>query len=98
MRRVGLAATAAYLPERWMDASEVAEASGIPEWVIREKFGLRGKHVAAPDEHAVSLAPKVGFERAGRLFALAKRERHRRAATGRGWRAWKTGYPRPWQR
>ena len=56
MRRVGLAATAAYLPERWMTADEVADASGIPADVIREKFGLRGKHVAAADEHVSDLA------------------------------------------
>src|SRR3954465_2500073 len=49
MRKVGLVATASYLPERWMTAAEVAERSGIPEQVIIEKFGLRGKHIAAPD-------------------------------------------------
>ncbi len=56
MRRVGLAATAAYLPERWMTAAEVAEASGIPEVVILDKFGLRGKHIAAPNEHVSDMA------------------------------------------
>ena len=56
MRSVGLTATAVYLPERWMDAGEVAAASGIPEAVIREKFGLSGKHIAAPDEHVSDLA------------------------------------------
>jgi 3-oxoacyl-[acyl-carrier-protein] synthase-3 len=56
MRRVGLAATASYLPERWMSAAEVADVSGIPEAVIVEKFGLRGKHVAAVDEHVSDLA------------------------------------------
>jgi 3-oxoacyl-[acyl-carrier-protein] synthase-3 len=54
--RVGLAATAAYLPDRWMSAAEVAAASGIPEPVIVEKFGLRGKHIAAEDEHASDLS------------------------------------------
>jgi 3-oxoacyl-[acyl-carrier-protein] synthase-3 len=53
---VGLVATAHYLPERWMTAAEVAAASGIPEDVIISKFGLRGKHVAAPDEHVSDLA------------------------------------------
>ena len=53
---VGIAATAHYLPERWMTAAEVADASGIPEAVIVEKFGLRGKHVAAVDEHVSDLA------------------------------------------
>jgi 3-oxoacyl-[acyl-carrier-protein] synthase-3 len=56
MRRVGLVATASYLPERWMTAAEVSERSGIPEQVIVEKFGLRGKHIAAEDEHVSDLA------------------------------------------
>ena len=48
---IGLAATASYLPETWMTASEIADASGIPENVIVEKFGLRGKHIAGDGEH-----------------------------------------------
>jgi 3-oxoacyl-[acyl-carrier-protein] synthase-3 len=56
MTQVSLAATAAYLPERWMTAAEVAERSGIPEAVIVEKFGLRGKHIAADDEHVSDLS------------------------------------------
>jgi 3-oxoacyl-[acyl-carrier-protein] synthase-3 len=54
--RVGIAATAAYLPERWMPAAEVAAASGIPESVIVERFGLRGKHIAAEEEHVSDLS------------------------------------------
>ena len=53
---IGLVATAAYLPETWMSAAEVAAASGIPEQVIREKFGLRGKHIAAADEHVSDMS------------------------------------------
>ena len=53
---VGLIATASYLPERWMTAAEVASAPGIPEEVIVEKFGLRGKHIAAADEHVSDLS------------------------------------------
>jgi 3-oxoacyl-[acyl-carrier-protein] synthase-3 len=56
MTRVGLVATASYLPERWMTAEEIGAASGIPADVIAEKFGVRGKHVAAPDEHASDLS------------------------------------------
>jgi 3-oxoacyl-[acyl-carrier-protein] synthase III len=59
MRRIGLVATASYLPERWMTAAEVAERSGIPEQVIVEKFGLRGKHIAAPDEHVSDLSVRA---------------------------------------
>ncbi len=65
MRRVGLAATASYLPEQWLTAAEIAARSGIPEQVIVEKFGVRGKHVAAPDEHVSDLAVTA----AGRLLA-----------------------------
>ena len=54
--RVGIAATASYLPKRWQTAGEIAEASGIPEPVLVEKFGLRGKHIAAADEHVTDLA------------------------------------------
>jgi 3-oxoacyl-[acyl-carrier-protein] synthase-3 len=57
--RVSLAATAAYLPERWMPASEVAAQSGIPERVIVEKFGLAGKHIAAGDEHVSDLSVRA---------------------------------------
>jgi len=64
---IALAATAAYLPERWLTAAEIGAASGIPEHVIVEKFGLRGKHVAAADEHvsdmAVSAAARLLEER-----------------------------------
>ena len=64
---IALAATAAYLPERWLTAAEIGAASGIPEQVIVEKFGLRGKHVAAADEHvsdmAVSAAARLLEER-----------------------------------
>ncbi len=56
MRKVGLAATASYLPERWMTAAEIAAESNIPERVIVEKFGLRGKHIAATDQHVSDLS------------------------------------------
>jgi len=42
-----------------MTAADVAAASGIPENVIVEKFGLRGKHIAAPDEHVSDLAVRA---------------------------------------
>jgi 3-oxoacyl-[acyl-carrier-protein] synthase-3 len=57
--RVSLAGTAAYLPERWMSAAEVAVASGIPEHVLVEKFALRGKHIAAADEHVSDLSVRA---------------------------------------
>jgi 3-oxoacyl-[acyl-carrier-protein] synthase-3 len=59
VRKVGLVATASYLPERWLTAAEVGERSGIPEQVIVEKFGLRGKHIAAEDEHVSDLSVRA---------------------------------------
>lgn len=56
MRSVGITATAAYLPERWMTAAELSELSGIPEHILIDRFGLRGKHIAAPDEHVSDMA------------------------------------------
>jgi 3-oxoacyl-[acyl-carrier-protein] synthase-3 len=53
---IGLAATATYLPETWMSAADIAGASGIPEQVILEKFGLRGKHIAGADEHVSDMS------------------------------------------
>ena len=60
MTRVGLTATAHYLPERWMTAAEVGATSGIPEDVVVAKFGLRGKHIAADGEHVSDLAVAAG--------------------------------------
>jgi 3-oxoacyl-[acyl-carrier-protein] synthase-3 len=58
---VGIAATAAYLPERWQPAAEIAAASGIPEQVLVDKFGLRGKHVAAEDEHVSDMSVAAAY-------------------------------------
>ncbi len=59
MRTPRLTATASYLPERWVTASEIADHSGIPEDVIVERFGITGKHVAAPDEHVSDMSLAV---------------------------------------
>ena len=74
MRPVGLQAIASYLPERWMTAAEIGVAAGIPEGVIVEKFGLRGKHIAATDEHVSDLAVTAAvIHRSGRYEAVACR-------------------------
>ena len=60
MTRISLAATAAYLPERWQPAAELAVATGIPEQVLVDKFGLRGKHIAGDGEHVSDLSVTAG--------------------------------------
>ncbi len=48
---VGIVSTGIYVPEPVVTAAEIAEESGIPEWVIREKFGINKKYMAGPDDH-----------------------------------------------
>lgn len=60
MTHVSIAGTATYLPEQWMSADEISSASGIPTEVVTEKFGLRGKHIAADHEHVSDLAAEAG--------------------------------------
>ena len=59
MTAVGLVDVNAYTPDSFQPAEEIAAASGIPVEVVREKFGLQGKHIAAPDEHVSHLSAKA---------------------------------------
>ncbi len=59
MTVVGIVDVNAYSPARFQSADEIALLAGIPAAVIREKFGLDGKHIAAEDEHASHLAAKA---------------------------------------
>jgi 3-oxoacyl-[acyl-carrier-protein] synthase-3 len=42
-----------------MTAAEIGAAAGIPEEVVVEKFGVRGKHIAAADEHVSDLSVRA---------------------------------------
>ncbi|SMB99231.1 3-oxoacyl-[acyl-carrier-protein] synthase-3 [Thermanaeromonas toyohensis ToBE] len=56
---VGLVDFEIYLPDTFMDASELAKLTGIPENVIREKLGVNRKPVGGPDDHCVTMAIKA---------------------------------------
>ncbi len=45
-----------YTPETRMDAAELAERTGIPENVIREKFGVQSKPVPGPEDTTSAMA------------------------------------------
>ncbi|GIW23960.1 3-oxoacyl-ACP synthase [Meiothermus sp.] len=45
-----------YLPAPRMTSSEIALASGLPEWVVREKLGIHQKPVPGPDDHPARMA------------------------------------------
>jgi 3-oxoacyl-[acyl-carrier-protein] synthase III len=53
---IGIVSTGTYLPEEVVTAAEIAEISGLPEWVIREKMGITQKHKAGPDDHTNLMA------------------------------------------
>lgn len=57
---VGIAGLGVYVPEGVMTAAELGDRSGIPEEVIREKFGLEQKHIAGDDEHVSDMAAEAG--------------------------------------
>lgn len=56
---VGLVDFEVYLPEEFMTSADLAGMTGIPENVIREKFGVNRKPVGGPDDHCVTMAVKA---------------------------------------
>jgi len=58
----GIVSVGTYSPDTYMTAAEIAEASGLPEWVIRDKFGITKKHVAGPDEHPNEMGIKAALD------------------------------------
>ncbi len=59
---VGIAAIGTYSPEAYMTAAEIAEASGLPEWVVREKLGIERKFVGGPDDHPNEMGIKAALD------------------------------------
>ncbi len=53
---VGIVSAGAYVPATTIGAAEIAAATGIPEPVIREKFGIRQKPIPGPDDHSNAMA------------------------------------------
>lgn len=63
---VGIVSVGTYSPSGYMSAAEIAAASGLPEWVIRDKMGITGKHVAGPDDQPNEMAIKAALDCLGR--------------------------------
>lgn len=53
---MGIVSVGTYLPEKVLTAGEIAAASGMPEWVVREKLGIQQKHMAGPGDHPNRMA------------------------------------------
>jgi len=65
---IGLMALATYLPRQVQDAAYIAERSGLPEAVVREKLGIREKRRAGPEDQTSAMghwAALLALERAG---------------------------------
>lgn len=48
---MGIVSVGMYLPKNVLTSAEIAERSGFPEWVVRDKLGIIQKRVGGPDEH-----------------------------------------------
>ncbi|MEM3804129.1 MAG: 3-oxoacyl-ACP synthase [Conexivisphaerales archaeon] len=59
VRKVYISDFAVYLPEKYLSSMDISRLTGIPEKVIKEKFGLNGKHIASSDEHTSDMALKA---------------------------------------
>jgi 3-oxoacyl-[acyl-carrier-protein] synthase-3 len=53
---VGIVSCGMYLPEPVITATEIAQQSGLPEWVVREKLGIQEKRMAGPEDHPNRMA------------------------------------------
>jgi 3-oxoacyl-[acyl-carrier-protein] synthase-3 len=59
MTEMGIVSTGTWFPETFVTAAEIAEQSGLPEWVVREKLGIERKFVADPEVHPNEMAVKA---------------------------------------
>lgn len=53
---VGIVSAGMYLPEPVISAAHIAERSGLPEWVVRDKLGIQEKRMAGPADHPNQMA------------------------------------------
>jgi 3-oxoacyl-[acyl-carrier-protein] synthase-3 len=53
---VGIVSIGTHSPQPFVTAADIAAASGLPEWVIRDKMGITRKYVAGPDDHPNEMA------------------------------------------
>ncbi len=53
---VGIVSAGVYIPQTFITAAEMGRAAGIPEEIIRAKFGLNRKPVPGPKDHTNAMA------------------------------------------
>ena len=58
----GIVSVGTYSPAGYLTAADIAEATGLPEWVVREKLGIERKYVAGPDDHPNEMGIKAALD------------------------------------
>lgn len=58
-KKIGIASVGMYLPSTFLTSTEIAEKSGLPEWVVREKLGIEKKYISSPQDHPNEMAIKA---------------------------------------
>ena len=68
MVEMGIVSTGTWFPETYITSKDIADKSGLPEWVVREKLGIERKFVADPAVHPNEMAvnaARIAIDRAG---------------------------------
>ncbi len=55
MSRPGVTGLGTYVPAGRLSAAEIATASGLPEWVVRDKLGIAQRVLPGPDDHPTAM-------------------------------------------
>lgn len=60
--KVGLTGWGTYIPQKVMTSQELAEKTGLPADIIKEKLGIKQKPVPGPDDHCSIMAIKAAHK------------------------------------
>ena len=59
---VGIVAVGTFSPKTFLDSAEIAERTGYPEWVVRDKLGIHKKFVGDADDHPNEMGIKAALD------------------------------------
>jgi 3-oxoacyl-[acyl-carrier-protein] synthase-3 len=70
---VGLVGWGTYFPAYIETAADVAACTGIPEYVLRDKLGIRQRHIAGPDDTITAMATQAAQRALGMAHVPGER-------------------------
>ncbi|HYO89431.1 MAG TPA: hypothetical protein VER79_12330, partial [Candidatus Limnocylindrales bacterium] len=59
MTPVGIVGFGTFFPQTLETAADLAPRTGIPEAVLREKMGIRQRHIAGPEDSVTAMATRA---------------------------------------